>query len=302
MSNTLKATAAGLLGYGIYGFSFLFAKVALNVAHPDVLLSVRFIIAFLVLNLFLLTKKFRISLKGKSVMKLLAMGLVQPVIYFICEARGIAMTSTSFSGIIIGLSPVVGIIFGFIFLKEKYSLFQIVCTVMSVAGVILTTTSSSGGFSIVGCLLLLISVVSTTAFSALSRNISDEFSPFERSYVMTGMGAVAFTLTALISTKGNLTLWTEPLTNPQFTGSVLYLALISSVGAFMLINYALNYLSIGHTLIFSNFTTVISVLLGFLIMKDSFTPLQLTGIIIIILSVFGVSVYKAKTEKSTAKT
>ena len=297
MSDTLKATVAGLLGYSIYGFSFLFAKVALNTAHPDVLLSVRFITAFLVLNLFLLTKKFSISLKGKSVGKLLAMGLVQPVIYFICEARGIAMTSTSFSGIIIGLSPVVGIIFGFLFLREKYSLFQIICTVLSVAGVILTTTGSDGGFSVIGCLLLLVSVVSTTAFAALSRNIADEFSPFERSYVMTGMGAAAFTVVALFSTKGELSQWTDALTNVQFTGSVLYLALVSSVGAFMLINYALNHLSIGHTLIFSNFTTVISVLLGVFIMKDSFSPIQLTGVIIIIFSVFGVSVYKAKAEK-----
>jgi len=297
MSDTLKATVAGLLGYSIYGFSFLFAKVALNTAHPDVLLSVRFVTAFLVLNLFLLTKKFSISLKGKSVGKLLAMGLVQPVIYFICEARGIAMTSTSFSGIIIGLSPVVGIIFGFLFLREKYSLFQIICTVLSVAGVILTTTGSDGGFSVIGCLLLLVSVVSTTAFAALSRNIADEFSPFERSYVMTGMGAAAFTVVALFSTKGDLSQWTDALTNVQFTGSVLYLALVSSVGAFMLINYALNHLSIGHTLIFSNFTTVISVLLGVFIMKDSFSPIQLTGVIIIIFSVFGVSVYKAKSEK-----
>ena len=297
MSKTLKATVAGLLGYSIYGFSFLFAKVALNVSHPDVLLSVRFIIAFLVLNLFLLTKKFRISFKGKAVAKLLMMGFIQPVVYFICEARGIALTSTSFSGIIIGLSPVVGIIFGFIFLKEKYSVFQIICTVMSVIGVVLTTASSSDGFSITGCLLLLVSVISTTAFSALSRSISEEFSPFERSYAMTGMGAIAFTCVALVTTKGDFTLWKEPLTSPQFLGSVFYLALISSVGAFMLINYALNYLSIGHTLIFSNFTTVISVLLGFFIMKDSFTAVQLTGMIIIILSVFVVSVYKAKKDK-----
>ena len=114
---------------------------------------------------------------------------------------------------------------------------------------------------------------------------------------MTGMGAAAFTVVALFSTKGELSQWTDALTNVQFTGSVLYLALVSSVGAFMLINYALNHLSIGHTLIFSNFTTVISVLLGVFIMKDSFSPIQLTGVIIIIFSVFGVSVYKAKAEK-----
>lgn len=294
MSNTLKATVAGLLGYSIYGFSFLFSKVALDIALPNVLLSYRFIIAFLILNLFLLTGKTKLSLKGKSVLKLLLMGFIQPVIYFICESYGIAKTSASFSGVIIGLVPVAGLIFGVLFLKEHCTAFQIFCTIMSVVGVGLTTTGGVGTFSFSGFMLLLISVVSTTAFTVLSRSIAEEFSPFERTYVMTGLGSVCFTLIALFQTKGDISRWTLPIANPDFVVSVLYLAVISSVCAFMLINYALNHLSVGHTLIFSNFTAVISVLAGIFIMGDSFSPLQLTGIVIIILSVFGVSYYKVK--------
>ena len=44
--------------------------------------------------------------------------------------------------------------------------------------------------------------------------------------------------------------------------------------------------------IFSNFTTVISVLAGIFLMKDTFSPVQLAGIVIIVLSVFGVSLQK----------
>lgn len=292
MSKTLKATFAGLAGYSIFGFSFLFSKLALDVAMPNVLLSVRFTVAFILLNLFLLTGKMKISLKGKPVAKLLLMGFIQPVIYFICEAYGISMTSASFSGVIIGLVPVAGIIFGVLFLKEKCSILQVLLTVLSVIGVALTTTGGIGEFSLPGLMLLLVSVMSTTLFTVLSRDISEEFSPFERTYVMTALGSVSFTVIALIQTKGDLSLWTAPLSDTSFIISVLYLAVLSSVGAFLLINYALNHLSVGHTLIFSNFTSVISVLAGIFIMGDSFTALQITGIVIIILSVFGVSYYK----------
>ena len=54
----------------------------------------------------------------------------------------------------------------------------------------------------------------------------------------------------------------------------------------------ISHISAGRALIFSNFTTVISVLAGIFIMGDSFTVVQLAGIVIITLSVFGVSAQK----------
>lgn len=297
MSKSLKATICCLLGYCIYGFSFLFSKIGFDIAMPNVLLSVRFIIAFLVLSLFVFTGKAKVSVKGKPVKKLLLMGLLQPCIYFICEAEGIRLTTASFSGVIIGLVPVAGIILGAVFLKEKCSIFQIVCTVLSVIGVILITTGGMGEFSTFGFILLLISVISTTSFSILSRSISEEFSAFERTYVMTGLGAICFTVIALIETKCSPELWITPMKSGSFWFCTLYLAIVSSVIAFTLINYALNYLSIGHTLIFSNLTSCLSVVLGILVLKESFSAVQLLCIVIIILSVFGVSIYNLKTEK-----
>lgn len=301
MNKTVKATAAGLLGYAIYGFSFIFSKIALDVAMPNVLLSYRFLLAFLILNLFLLTGKFRISFKGKSVFKLLMMGFIQPVIYFVCEANGIAMTSASFSGVIIGLVPVAGLIFGVLFLRERCGVFQIICTVLSVVGVVLTTTGGVGDFSLTGFCLLLISVFSTTAFTVISRNIAEEFSPFERTYAMTALGGLCFTVLGIFETKGDIGEWIKPLKSGGFCISVIYLAVISSVCAFLLINYALNHLSVGHTLIFSNFTAVISVIAGVLVMDDSFNEAQIAGIVIILLSVFGVSAYKLRLESGRQK-
>lgn len=292
MSNNLKATFAALLGYSIFGFSFLFSKTALEFASPFTLLGLRFLLAFLALNMVFLFGKTKISFKNKPLGSLLLLGLIQPVCYFIFETYGIDSTSASFSGIMIGMVPVVGVVLGVLFLGEKCSFLQVFFTVFSVFGVYLTTTGGLGNFSAKGFLLLLGAVFSAAFFTVLSRKISEHFSAFERTYAMFALGTAVFLPVSFFENSGNLSAVFLPFKNPLFIVSVFYLAVISSVCAFLFINYSLNYIPAGKALIFSNFTTVISVLAGILIMGDSFSSVQLFGIVIITLSVFGVSYRK----------
>ena len=293
MEQKIKATFAGLLGYSIFGFSFLFSKIALDLVSPSVLLSVRFLAAFLVMNGLLLSGAQRISLRGKPVGMLLLLGLAQPVLYFLFEAYGISMTSASFSGVMIGLAPVVGLVFGVLFLKERCTVFQALCTVLSVVGVAMTTTGGFGTVSLKGFFLLLGAVISAALFAILSRKTAAHFSAFERTYVMFALGSGVFSAIALWENRRDLSVLTDSLSrHGAFWAAVAYLAVASSVCAFLLINYSLSHISAGRALIFSNFTTVISVLSGIFLMGDSFTSVQLIGILIITVSVFGVSAQK----------
>jgi len=289
MNDTIKATLAALLSNAIFGFSFLFSKLALDHSEPSILLSVRFIVAFSLMNLLLLSGRQTIAFRGKPVGKLLLMGLIQPVVYYICETNGIALTTASFSGVMIGLIPVAGLILGVLFLKERCTPPQILFTLLSVVGVGLTTTGGFGNFSLPGFLFLLGAVMAAAAFTVISRSISTWFSPFERTYVITAMGMTVFTGMALVQNRTDPGAWLRPLTHGGFWTAVLYLAVASSVCAFLLYNYAVNHLSAGRTLIMSNFTAVVSVMAGILILKDAFTALQLLGIVLILVSVFGVS-------------
>lgn len=294
MNQSTKATLAGLAGYAIFGFSFLFTKVALAHITPMALLSVRFIIAFLVMNLLVAAKIIKISLKGKPVMLLLLLGLIQPVLYFIFETYGVALTTSAFSGLMIGLSPVGGLVFGMLLLKEKCTPFQAVCTVLSVVGVSLTSTGGFGNISMVGLFCLLGAVVSAALYAIVSRSCSQHFSAFERTYMMFGLGSIVFTVIALVECRGDLTPIVSALTSGEFVFCLLYLAVLSSIGAFTLLNYALTYTTVGKTLIFSNFATVISILAGIFILGDQFSAQQLIGILVITFSVFGVSWQKPK--------
>ena len=200
----------------------------------------------------------------------------------------------AFAGAVSVQAGYLGLVLGAIFLKEKCTVVQVIWTLLSVVGVALTTSGGMGRFSPFGFICLLIAVFSAAMYTIISRDISKSFSPFERTYVMFLMGASVFTVMAGFENRSDLSALVRPLGEPIFWAALIYLAVLSSVCAFMLLNYSVNHIEAGHSLIFANFNTVISVLAGIFIMGEQFMPLQLVGIVMIVFSVFGVSAAKKR--------
>jgi drug/metabolite transporter (DMT)-like permease len=289
--NKRLAILLSFLGYAIFGFSFLFSKQALHIATPFVLLAVRFTVAFLLLNCLLLFRVCKLHLKGKKLGLVLLLGLIQPVIYFICENYGVKLTPTSFVGTMLALIPIASLAAARVFLKEKIRVFQAACFLVSVGGVFLTTLhQGSGSFSWLGFILLLCAVCVGAMFNVLSRKISVQFSPFERTYVMFALGSIVFTCIALVQSAGNFgEMIIVPLSEAQFWVSIIYLSGLSSVGAFLMLNYSVTHLDIASASIFANITTVITILAGVLILHENFGVYQVIGSLIIILAAYGVN-------------
>lgn len=284
-------TFLAFLSQFIFGFSFLFSSIALEHTTPLILLGFRFAAAFLIMNLLRLTGKFPVNLKGKPIKPLLMLGLLQPVIYFLCENYGLLYSNSSFTGIMIAVIPIVGVILGACFLNEIPTKLQTLCTVIAIAGVILTNLGKKeGSVQIIGVFLLLVAVITAACFTMFSRKISAQYTAMERTYVMFALGTAVFVPLALIQGARD---WERyiltPCSSPSFWISILYLSAFSSVAAYMLMNYALTYLSIAKSIIFACMATVISIFAGVLILHEPFTPLQAIGSVIIILGVAGVS-------------
>lgn len=277
-------------GNAIFGFSFLFSKLALDVAEPFVLLTVRFFTAFALMSLLQVFGVVRCDLKGKNLLPLFTLGLLQPVFYFICESYGILYTSSSFSGIIIALCPIAGLVFGSVLLREHPTGLQTLFSILSVSGVlVMTAVDGLGEAQWKGFLFLLGAVASGALFNVQSRRISTQFTAFERTFVMFGVGTVVFGGMGLVQTRGDWSLWTAALTNGGFWVSILYLSCVSSVGAFLLLNKALDVLDVTRTLVFANVTTVISVLAGVVVLRERFSMVQAAGIVMVLAGVYGVN-------------
>ena len=277
-------------GNTIFGFSFLFTKAAISVAAPFVLLAVRFTAAFLIMTALKLTGVFPIHLKGRSLRPLIVLGLLEPVMYFIFETYGLANSPTSFAGIIIALIPIAGVACGALFLKERPTTVQLFFSQLSVLGVIvMTAMDDMMGIHWKGFLLLLGAVFSSAFYNVQNRRIAYRYSAFERTYVMFGVSAAVFISLALLTVGLDRESWLVPLTDRGFWTSIVYLSCVSSIGAFVMINKALEGLPIARSLVFANVTTVISVLAGVLILKESFSYAQLIGIVMVLIGVYGVN-------------
>ena len=85
MTQEKKGMLAAAAAYTIFGLSYLFSKMALNVAEPMILLCVRFSVTFLVLNILALTGVMKLQLKGKKLLGPILVGIIQPVLYFVFE-------------------------------------------------------------------------------------------------------------------------------------------------------------------------------------------------------------------------
>ena len=294
MTKTTLATLACLGGYGIFGVSFLASSVALAQAAPLVVLAVRFLTAFAALNLIVILFRVPMRFRGKPMGRLLLLGIVQPVIYYICENYGIAMTSTSFSGLMLATIPVFGLLTGRVFLGERVTRLQFVCAAVSVVGVGLTSAGGEVSFSPLGAVLLLCAAFTAALFNVISRDTSRHFSPMERTYVMFAFGSVVFPAIALFQNRSDLSVFTAPLTSLSFWAAVLFLSLASSVGAFLLLNFAAGHIESTRVALFTNCSTVISVLLGIFVMGDAFSPIQLAGVVLIVGSMFVVSAFQGR--------
>ena len=156
MTEEKKGMLAAAVTYTIFGLSYLFSKMALNVTQPAILLWARFTLTFIVLNLLVFTRVAKVRYRGKRVLRAVLLGVLQPVMYFIFENYGIMYTTTSFTGIISSISPVFTAILGALILREKPNARQWGCIVISIIGVMMVSVGGTGGQNTVaGCLCLL---------------------------------------------------------------------------------------------------------------------------------------------------
>lgn len=293
----IPSLLAALCAAVIFGLSFMFSRLALDVAPPTVLLAFRFTTAFVAMTLVVAANAlvgklrgkplFAFSLKGKNILSLLALGIVQPVLYFIFENYGILYTSSAVAGTIIAVVPIACIVMDVLVLHEKVRRRQVLCAVLCIGGVALIYAGGETAVSPLGLLFLLLTVAADAGYYTLSHKAAARFTPFEVTYVMFTVGMVVFIPASLVQGAGHMAETFLPaIQSGGFWAAVVYLGIVSSVIAYFLLNFANGNLSVSETSIFSNVTTVVSVLAGVLLLHEPFGIFQFLGVAIILVCVY----------------
>ncbi len=297
---------SGICMAAIFGFSFLFTKEALNNITPFHLLAFRFGVSVLVLSMLKMVKVIRVDFSGKDLKPLMAIAFVQPVSYFVFETIGIYLASSSEAGMVIALIPVAVTILAAVFLKEHPSPLQTVCVILSVAGVIyilICKSTTAAQKNLIGISALLFAVLSASVFNILARKFSRHFKPLEITFFMSWAGAVVFNVIAVSQhlLRGEIAHYFTPLFDTKVLIPVMYLGILSSTGAFFLMNYTLSRLEAYRSSVFANLASVISILAGVMIKHEPFYLYHLIGSALIIMGVWGTNYFGTRSGIKTYK-
>ncbi|MBE6970718.1 MAG: DMT family transporter [Ruminococcaceae bacterium] len=285
------ALLAALGGNAIWGFSFLFTRTALKViALPAVLLSMRFVIATLIMTGILLTGKQTFSLKGKKLGPLLFLGIVEPLC-FLLETYGVLYTNATVAGVVMAVSPIVSILLAAVLLHEIPTKGQLLFCLLPVAGVIMITVAGNdlGIVTTLGIVLLLGNCLTAGAYRTANRKSAEDFSAFERTYVVVVFSAVAFTVMALIQLRFDMTAYVAPLSDLSYVASLLVLSVFCSVVAYLLVNYGSGLMSVAKMATFGAVSTVCSTFAGVVLLKEPVSWMVLAGAALIIVGVWQVT-------------
>lgn len=289
----MKAHLAGLGFASIFGVSFIFSKIALSILTPFGLLSLRFIIAFGVMNALVILKIIHIKINPSMLRFALPVVIAQPILYFTFENIGLSMVPSSLAGIMIALIPLVTLFMASIRLRQPLNLKQFLWMLLSFSGVIVITllnsTEDASISSLLGILLMFGAVLSASFFNILSREASYHMDALSLTYMMMGVGAISFSVlhgfeVLIQSQPWNFQLW---LQTPQLSYSLLYLGIVASIGGFFLVNYALSKLTSATTSVYSNLATVVSIIVGVVLLSEAFSLWHAISALAVILGVRG---------------
>lgn len=292
---------AGVTMAFIFGFSFIFSKAALETLSTFELLFLRFTTATITMSILILLGVVKVNLKGKNLKPLILVAFWQPIIYFIMETKGLQYTTSSEAGVMMAFIPVLVAILAAFLLDEKPSKLQWVFIAISVIGVI-SIVLGGGNLEtkgqLKGIMFLLSAVFSAAMFNIYSRKASQDFTPYETTYSMMILGMVTFGLLYLIqgSLIGDLNIISK--ISSKVVVSIFYLGVLSSVFAFLLVNYSLSKLPASQSSVFANLTTVVSVVAGITIRGESFELYKLVGAIMIVVGVWGTNYFGLKANKN----
>ena len=279
------------LGNIIWGFSFMLTKVGLSVASdPTVMLAHRFLISTLVMGLILLFGKTKISFKNKD-WKPIALLLILQVSYYLLETYGVLYTNSTISGLVLAVVPVVTIGTGILFLKEYPTRRQALFCIMPVAGVIIMTISGSdlGVITPIGIVFLLLTLLASAFFKTVNRRAAQQFSPFERTFMVLSVSAIFFTIMGMQKISWNVNTFVAPLMEAKYLISVLSLSLLCSIGANMLVNFATTHMSVFKVASFGALSTLCSTVAGILFLHEPVSVPLLIGAALILVGIRQVS-------------
>lgn len=292
MAKTYAALLAATL---FWGLSFIGTKIALETLTPYSLMLIRFSTASVLFLIFLKSVRLPV-IPRKDHVTLMVTALFQPVAYFICETLGVNHTTASEAAIIAATIPLVIPVLSFLFIGERLRPASGIGLALSFAGIVLLVMGENG-FALdltghlLGDALMGGAVLAASAYMILARELGRRYPAGVITALQMVYGTVFLVPFCWFRMAG--TPW------PEFgfrtVGAVAFLVCFATIGAFFCYNYALTHISASRASVFINGVPVVTVVAGWLVLGERFTPVQAAGGAMVVASVYLVNWLESRT-------
>ena len=276
----------------ITGLSFMFLKIGLNISNPWDVLAYRFTASFLAFLIPILFKWIKFDLNRDKIIKVLPLAIFYPLLFFAFQTFGLQYLTSSESAILFAMMPIFTLILATYFLKEETTLLQKLSIMLSVAGVVYITVKKGSSFefkNVMGISLILLSALSFSIYSIMVKKLTKNSTILEMTYMMIIISFIFFNGMSIgrHMLNGTIGSFFAPLYQPRFIMAVVYLGVLSSLVTSLLANYALSKIDASKMCVFTNLSTVISIIAGVIFLNEKIYYYHIIGSILIISGVVG---------------
>lgn len=300
----------------VYGSSVFFTShLSSNVDVLDIL-ALRFLMSFVVMWLLKVTKVLKIKVGVKDLFKknerspylssLILAGLFEPVLYMFFETMGISMCTGITTAVILSLGPISSCLCELLILKERATPAQMVLLAVGIVGVMyiaFNTHAADGKDTPLGIIFIVLAVLCGSLFMAFSRKSSKHFNAMEITYTSVVLGTLAFNLVNVVRhiINGNILNYFEPFFSVQNMIGFVFLAVLSTIVATAMNNFAVSKLQLSTMAAFGGVSTFTTIFIGAVFEGEKIMTFHIIGFTLIFIRMFGVSAINIIRDKKKAK-
>lgn len=288
----MKARIVWLILCGIWGSTWLFIKLGLEDLPPFTFAGIRFVIALAIVLSIIRIRGLRLPRARADWILLAVTGILSFGFNYGLVFWGEQYITSGLAALLQATTPAFGLVFAHFNLPgERLSWTRIGGVVLGVCGVAVVFSNQlavSGRQALAGCVALLLSSIFVAYSNVLVKKHGKNLSPA----IMTG-GQMLFGLLLLLAV--GLPLEGNPLHfhwTPMAVISLLYLAIVGSVVAFLLYYWLILNMDVTKSMLIALVTPVVAVILGMLVLNEEFGWRTLAGGAMIILGIAFIVVRK----------
>lgn len=279
----------------IWSFDYIVAKNALKSLEPMVLLYLKYVVGLCFMLVVKQISDRSWKLRKKDIGNLIACSILGQILYFYCEYSAMDYLPVSLITIILAFIPAVSIVTEAIIYKIYPSRKLLLGVFFCIAGVGLIIGVDYKVLlegRLLGYLFTFGAVFSWNAYNFLTASAHEEYSSI--SLTVLQLASVVLILAPYVIMNAPAT----SVFTPDIIGGIMYLGLFGAGVGFFIQVKALGIIGPTTTALFSNFMPIVTTFFGWIFLKETISPLQIFGGVIVIASGYFVIREKGKMEES----